>query len=151
MLFIWYNLYIFLRVYFDVFRQSSRFNFRQSKQSSFYVFWVFVHSGGGEGTPDKRFPEGLFWRFQTKFPFLFSLIKTEFVLCFWSFCNGRGGSLLTYFDTFPIVIFAHENRVINLCDMRPTWHLLPWLNKNLRKKPIPACSSVGSGKGQFTD
>ena len=29
---------------FDVFRQSSRCNFRPSKQSSFYVFGVFVHS-----------------------------------------------------------------------------------------------------------
>ena len=33
---------VFLRVYFDVFRQSLRFNFRRSKQSSFYVFGVFV-------------------------------------------------------------------------------------------------------------
>ena len=35
---------VFLRVYFDVFRQCSRFNFRQSKQSSFYIFGVFVDS-----------------------------------------------------------------------------------------------------------
>ena len=43
---------VFLRVYFDVFRQSSRFNFRPSKQSSFYVFGVFVHSRG-RGNPCK--------------------------------------------------------------------------------------------------
>ena len=35
------------RVYFDVFRQSLRFNFRPSKQSFFYVFGVFVDSRGG--------------------------------------------------------------------------------------------------------
>ena len=34
----------------DVFRKSSCFNFRPSKQSSFYVFGVFVDSRGG-GTP----------------------------------------------------------------------------------------------------
>ena len=39
---------VFLRVYFDVFRQSSCFNFRPSKQSSFYVFGVFVDSRGGD-------------------------------------------------------------------------------------------------------
>ena len=38
---------VFLRVYFDVFRRSSRFNFRRSKQSSFYVFLVFVDGRGG--------------------------------------------------------------------------------------------------------
>ena len=38
---------VFLRVSFDVFRQSSRFNFRRSKQSSFYVFGVFVDGRGG--------------------------------------------------------------------------------------------------------
>ena len=37
----------FLRVYFDVYRQSPRFNFPPSKQSSFYVFRVFGHSKGG--------------------------------------------------------------------------------------------------------
>ena len=50
---------VFLRVYFDVFRQTSRFKFRLSKQSSFYVFRVFVDSRGG-GTPDKRICECLF-------------------------------------------------------------------------------------------
>ena len=34
-------------VYFDVFRQTSRCNLRQSKQSSFYVFGVFVDGRGG--------------------------------------------------------------------------------------------------------
>ena len=38
---------VFLRVYFDVFRQSLRFNFRRLKQSSFYVFGVFVNCRGG--------------------------------------------------------------------------------------------------------
>ena len=33
-----------------IFRQSSRFNFRTSKQSSFYIFEVFVDSRGREGT-----------------------------------------------------------------------------------------------------
>ena len=33
---------VFLRVYFDVFGQSSCFNFRPSKQSSVYVFGVFI-------------------------------------------------------------------------------------------------------------
>ena len=62
---------------FDVFRRSSRFNFRPSKQSSFYIFGVFVDSrervvtelviyvfgvfiGIIRGTPDKRIHEGLF-------------------------------------------------------------------------------------------
>ena len=36
-----------LRVYFDVFRQSLRFNFRSSKESSFYVFGVFEDGRGG--------------------------------------------------------------------------------------------------------
>ena len=49
------------------FRKSSRFNFRPSKQSSFYDFGVFVDSRGG--IPDKRIPEGLFLRFSTKFVF----------------------------------------------------------------------------------
>ena len=49
---------VFLRVYFDVFRQSSRFNFRPSKQGSFYVFGVFVDSRGG--APGKRVPAGFF-------------------------------------------------------------------------------------------
>ena len=35
---------VFLRVYFDVFRRSLRFNFRASKQSSFYIFGVIVDS-----------------------------------------------------------------------------------------------------------
>ena len=35
---------LFLRVYFDVFRQSSCFNFRPSKQSSFYIFGVLGDS-----------------------------------------------------------------------------------------------------------
>ena len=38
---------VFLRVYFDGFRQSSRFNLRRSKQSSFYVVGVIVDSRGG--------------------------------------------------------------------------------------------------------
>ena len=38
---------VILRVNFDVFGQSSRFNFRSSKQSSFYVFGVFLCSRGG--------------------------------------------------------------------------------------------------------
>ena len=38
---------VFLCVYFDVFGKSSRINFRQSKQSSFFVFGVFVDSIGG--------------------------------------------------------------------------------------------------------
>ena len=47
---------IFLMVYFDVFRQSSRLNFRTSKQSSLYLLGVFVDSRG-RGAPDKRIPE----------------------------------------------------------------------------------------------
>ena len=39
---------VFLRVYFDVFRKSSRFNFRPSKQSSFCVFGIFGDSRGGD-------------------------------------------------------------------------------------------------------
>ena len=50
---------VFLRVHFDVLRQSSCFNFRTSKQSWFYVVGVFEIVEGG-GTPDKRIPEGLF-------------------------------------------------------------------------------------------
>ena len=38
---------VFLRVYFDVFRQSPCINFRPSEQSSLYVFGVFVDSRGG--------------------------------------------------------------------------------------------------------
>ena len=49
---------VFLRVYFDVCRQSVRFNFRPSKQGSFFVFGVLVDSTG-RGTPDKRIPAGL--------------------------------------------------------------------------------------------
>ena len=45
---------VFLRVYFDGFRQTSRFNFRQSKQRSFYVFGVFVDSRG-RGNPCKTY------------------------------------------------------------------------------------------------
>ena len=38
---------VFLRPYFDVFRQNSRFNFCPSKQTSFYVFGLFVDSRRG--------------------------------------------------------------------------------------------------------
>ena len=37
---------IFPMVYFDVFRQTSRFNLRSSNQSLFHVFGVFVDSRG---------------------------------------------------------------------------------------------------------
>ena len=37
---------VFVRVYFDVFRQSSLCNFRLLKQSSFFVFGVFVDIDG---------------------------------------------------------------------------------------------------------
>ena len=47
---------VFLKVYFDIFRQNSCFHFRLSKQSSFYVFVVFVDSRGRGGTLDKRIP-----------------------------------------------------------------------------------------------
>ena len=56
-------------------------------------FVVFVDSRWG--TPGKRVPDGLsekVSRFnfltakQSSFAFQFSSIKTEFVLCFWSFC-----------------------------------------------------------------
>ena len=40
---------VFLRVYFDVFQQTSRLKFCSSKQSSFYVFGVFVDSRGRGG------------------------------------------------------------------------------------------------------
>ena len=42
-----------------VFDKISRFNFRSTKQSTFYVFGVLVASRE-RGTPDKRIPEGLF-------------------------------------------------------------------------------------------
>ena len=45
---------VFLRVYFDVFRKITRFLFRPSKQSSFYVFGVFVDSRG-RGDPCKTY------------------------------------------------------------------------------------------------
>ena len=48
---------VFMRVYFDVFRQSMRFNFRPSKQSSFYVYGVFVDSRG-RGNPCKTYSWG---------------------------------------------------------------------------------------------
>ena len=64
---------VFLKVYFDGFRQSSRFNFCLSKQRWFYVFGVFVDSIKGAGveggTPDKRISEGLFSGFWTKIVF----------------------------------------------------------------------------------
>ena len=37
---------VFLSVYFGVFRQRSRIEFRPSKQSSVYVFRLFVDSRG---------------------------------------------------------------------------------------------------------
>ena len=49
------------------------------------MFIYFLLIVEGEWTPDKRIPEGLFSRFRTKVAFLFSPIKTEYVLCFWSF------------------------------------------------------------------
>ena len=52
------SINVFLRVYFDNFRQISRFIFRPSKQSSLSVFGVFADIRGG--TPDKRIPEGPF-------------------------------------------------------------------------------------------
>ena len=55
----------------------------------FFVFLVFIGILGG--TPDKRISEGLFWRLSTKFVFSFSRIKSEFVLCFWSFVHSWGG------------------------------------------------------------
>ena len=49
---------MFLRDYFDVFRQSTRFNCRRSKQSSFYVLESLKIVKGG--IHDKRISEGLF-------------------------------------------------------------------------------------------
>ena len=50
---------VFLRVFLDDFRQTSRFNYCPSKESSFYLFGVFVDCRGG-GDPYKRIFEGLF-------------------------------------------------------------------------------------------
>ena len=69
---------VFRRVYFHVFRQSSRFKVRPSKQSSFYVFGVFVDSRGG-GTLDKRIPEGLFICYFIKIIYLYIYIYGVFI------------------------------------------------------------------------
>ena len=49
---------VFLRVYFDVFRQTTRFKNRTIKRSLFNVFDIFVDRIG-RGTPDKRITGGL--------------------------------------------------------------------------------------------
>ena len=75
---------VFVRVYFDVFRQSSRCNLCPSKQSSLYVFRVFVDSKGKGGSLINVFLRAYFDVFRQSSRFNF-LIKKEFVLCFWSF------------------------------------------------------------------
>ena len=50
---------VFLRAYFDVFRQSSRFNLSLKTEFVLYIFGIFVDSIGGM-TTGKPVPEGLF-------------------------------------------------------------------------------------------
>ena len=78
------------------------------------MFIYFLLIVEGEWTPDKGIPEGLFSRFRTKVAFFFRQSKqsTYYVFgVFGVFVDGRGGSMLTYFDKFRVVIFTHENRV----------------------------------------
>ena len=58
----------------------------RNRVCSLFLEFLLIVEGGG--TLDERIPEGLFWRFPTKFACIFSPIKTEFVLCFWSFCRS---------------------------------------------------------------
>ena len=86
------------RVYFDVFRQNSCFNFRPPKQSSFDFFGVCVHSRGNAVHQNR-----------VRCMFLGFLYIVE---------GGGGplinvflGSILTFFDKVRVLIFASQNRV----------------------------------------
>ena len=84
---------VFLRVYFDVFRKSSRFNFRTSKQSSFYVFRVFGDSIGGDGEPlINVFLRVYFDVFRKTTRFHFRTSKQSSFYVFGVFVDSRGGT-----------------------------------------------------------
>ena len=101
--FVYFSQY--LRVFFDVFRQTLCFNLRRSKQSSFYVFGVFVDCRGG-GTPDNVFLRVYFNVFDKVRVFIFA--HQNRVRCmaleFLQIVEG-GGPLINvflrvYFDVF---------------------------------------------------
>ena len=66
--------------------------------SSYPLFSFFL-------TPDKRFPEALFWRFSTNFGYLFTPIP------YFHFVDPRStyswGSFLTFFDKLRILISSN--------------------------------------------
>ena len=72
-----------------MFSDQVRFLIFRSKQSSFYVFGVFVDSRGG-GTPVKRIPEGLFCRFSKKSRFNLRTSKHSSFYGLRVFVDGRG-------------------------------------------------------------
>ena len=86
-----------LRVYFYVFRQISYFNFRPSKQSSFYVVGVFVDSRGG-GPLINVFPSVYFDVFRQSLRFNFRTSKQSSFYVFGVFVDsrGRGNPCKTY-------------------------------------------------------
>ena len=70
---------VLLRIYFDVFRQISRFFFIRSM---FYEFLVDIR---GRGEPLINVFLRLYFDVFRQTSHFFSLIKTDFVLCFMSF------------------------------------------------------------------
>ena len=106
-------------MYFDVFRHTSRLNFRPSKQNSFYILGVFVDSRGREA-PDKGIPEGLFLPISKKNCFHYRTSKESLVYVFRVFVHSRGGrslvtcswgSIVTFVDNVRILFFASQSRV----------------------------------------
>ena len=92
---------VFLRVYFDAFRQTLRFNFRPSKQSSFYIFGIFVYSRG-TGTLVNEFLSVYFDVFRQTSPFNFRPSKQSSFYIFGVFVDSRGGNRARYlcFEVF---------------------------------------------------
>ena len=84
-------------MYFDVFRKSSFFNFRLSKQSSFYVFGVFVDSRGG-GSLINVFLRVYFDVFRQTSRFNFRPSNHSSLYVFGVFVDSRGeGGLINVF------------------------------------------------------
>ena len=105
---------VFLRAYFDVFPQSSRFNFRPSKQSSFYVLGV-LYISRGRGPLINVFLRVYFDVFRQSLRFNFHPLKQSPFYVFGFLLDSRGDPDKRVpeglFDKVCVLIFAPQNRV----------------------------------------
>ena len=98
-----------MRVYFDVFRQPSHFNFQTSKLSSFYVFGVFLDSRGRGGPLINVLLRVYFdvFRQTSRFYFFRSMFYEFFVDI-----RGRGGPLINVFLWVYLDVFRQSSSCV---------------------------------------